>query len=131
MEIYTTVYPCSRSGNGSMGNSRGGVNDTAMISDDRRTIADIRLPATDAGAGAESGADVDRRTILRSGLKTVAEFSDRAHSSPTVLRFVAKLGCLGYPDFQRALQRRTGSSAALRHCQAGARAPSGSPLAHY
>jgi DNA-binding MurR/RpiR family transcriptional regulator len=39
------------------------------------------------------------------GLAPVAEFAERARvSAPTVLRFVAKLGCLGYPDFQRQLR---------------------------
>lgn len=39
------------------------------------------------------------------GLAPVAEFADRAGiSAPTVLRFVAKLGCAGYPDFQRRLR---------------------------
>ncbi|KPL54386.1 RpiR family transcriptional regulator [Prosthecomicrobium hirschii] len=39
------------------------------------------------------------------GLAPVAEFAERAGvSAPTVLRFVAKLGFAGYPDFQRALR---------------------------
>lgn len=39
------------------------------------------------------------------GLKTVAEFSQAAGvSSPTILRFVARLGFQHYPDFQSALQ---------------------------
>nr|WP_315925301.1 MurR/RpiR family transcriptional regulator [Mesorhizobium sp. SP-1A] len=39
------------------------------------------------------------------GLKTVAEFSQAAGvSSPTILRFVARLGFQNYPDFQSALQ---------------------------
>src|SRR6185312_16750412 len=39
------------------------------------------------------------------GLKTVAEFSHAAGvSSPTILRFVARLGFHHYPEFQSALQ---------------------------
>ncbi|TGQ33870.1 MULTISPECIES: MurR/RpiR family transcriptional regulator [unclassified Mesorhizobium] len=39
------------------------------------------------------------------GLKTVAEFSQSAGvSSPTILRFVARLGFQNYPEFQSALQ---------------------------
>ncbi len=40
------------------------------------------------------------------GLKTVAEFAQRAGvSSPTILRFVNRLGFQNYADFQSALQR--------------------------
>lgn len=40
------------------------------------------------------------------GLETVAELAQRAGvSPPTVVRFVARLGFSGYPDFQRRLQR--------------------------
>jgi DNA-binding MurR/RpiR family transcriptional regulator len=40
-----------------------------------------------------------------SGLAPVAEFARAAGTSaPTVLRFVARLGFAGYPDFQRALR---------------------------
>jgi len=39
------------------------------------------------------------------GLRTVAEFAQQAGvSSPTILRFVARLGFQNYPDFQAALQ---------------------------
>ncbi|KXF76048.1 RpiR family transcriptional regulator [Paramesorhizobium deserti] len=39
------------------------------------------------------------------GLKTVADFSAQAGvSSPTILRFVARLGFSSYPEFQAALQ---------------------------
>ena len=39
------------------------------------------------------------------GLKTVAEFSQAAGvSSPTILRFVARIGFSNYPEFQLALQ---------------------------
>ena len=39
------------------------------------------------------------------GLRTVAEFSTQAGvSSPTILRFVSRLGFQGYPEFQGALQ---------------------------
>ena len=39
------------------------------------------------------------------GLKTVAQFAARAHvSGPTILPLVAKLGFVGYLDFQQALR---------------------------
>ena len=39
------------------------------------------------------------------GLKTVADFAQQAGvSSPTILRFVARLGFQSYPDFQATLQ---------------------------
>src|SRR5947208_10075673 len=39
------------------------------------------------------------------GMETVALFADRARvSGPTILRFVAKLGFAGYPEFRRALR---------------------------
>src|SRR5262245_53161577 len=39
------------------------------------------------------------------GLRTVAEFSNQAGvSSPTILRFVSRLGFQSYPEFQGALQ---------------------------
>ena len=39
------------------------------------------------------------------GLKTVADFSQQAGvSSPTILRFVGRLGFQNYPEFQTALQ---------------------------
>jgi DNA-binding MurR/RpiR family transcriptional regulator len=39
------------------------------------------------------------------GMETVALFAERARvSAPTILRFVAKLGFAGYPDFRRALR---------------------------
>src|SRR5690606_3251821 len=38
------------------------------------------------------------------GLKTVADFSARAGvSSPTLLRFVSRIGCQNYAEFQSAL----------------------------
>jgi DNA-binding MurR/RpiR family transcriptional regulator len=39
------------------------------------------------------------------GMETVALFAERAKvSAPTILRFVAKLGFAGYPEFRRALR---------------------------
>src|SRR6185295_20200634 len=39
------------------------------------------------------------------GLKTIADFSQQAGvSSPTILRFVARIGFQNYPEFQGALQ---------------------------
>src|ERR1700730_8140367 len=43
-------------------------------------------------------------TYPTAGLESVARFAERAAvSSPTVTRFVAKLGFRGYPEFQRGL----------------------------
>lgn len=45
------------------------------------------------------------------GLETVAELARRASvSSPTVIRFVGRLGFTGYPDFQKTRSRSTGTS---------------------
>jgi DNA-binding MurR/RpiR family transcriptional regulator len=47
------------------------------------------------------------------GLAPVAEFAERAGvSAPSVLRFVAKLGCQGYPDLQRRLRAELEAQAA-------------------
>lgn len=57
------------------------------------------------------------------GLKTVAEFSAQAGvSSPTILRFIARLGFQSYPEFQSALQEELAAqlqSPALRASQPG------------
>ncbi|MBX3598011.1 MAG: MurR/RpiR family transcriptional regulator [Rhizobiaceae bacterium] len=65
------------------------------------------------------------------GLRTVAEFAQQAGvSSPTILRFVARLGFQNYPDFQAALQAelaaqiqsplsRTASAEAVAPSEAG------------
>lgn len=47
------------------------------------------------------------------GLDTVGLFAERAGvSAPTVLRFIAKLGFTGYPEFRRALREEIEASAA-------------------
>ncbi|MBX3566567.1 MAG: MurR/RpiR family transcriptional regulator [Rhizobiaceae bacterium] len=67
------------------------------------------------------------------GLKTVAEFSQLAGvSSPTVLRFVARLGFANYPAFQSALQEELAAqlqSPASRTDRGSPADPGSSPLA--
>ena len=64
-----------------------------------------------AGSGAwPAGERRAAHTLIASypliGLKTVADFSQQAGvSSPTILRFVGRLGFQNYPEFQSALQR--------------------------
>ena len=65
-------------------------------------IAD-RLDAMPAGERRAAQALVANYPLI--GLRTVAEFSHSAGvSSPTILRFVARLGFHNYPEFQSALQ---------------------------
>ncbi len=65
-------------------------------------IAD-RIDAMPAGERRAAQALIANYPIV--GLKTVAEFSQQAGvSSPTILRFVARLGFLNYPEFQAELQ---------------------------
>ena len=82
-----------------------GVNDTAST-DDRPTIAEqVRASGDRLTARERKAAQTLLTNYPTAGLAPVAEFAERAHvSAPTVLRFVAKLGCLGYPDFQRRLR---------------------------
>jgi DNA-binding MurR/RpiR family transcriptional regulator len=65
------------------------------------------------------------------GLKTVADFSNQAGvSSPTILRFVARLGFQNYPEFQSALQDELASqlqSPLSRTTERAARGPGTSP----
>lgn len=66
------------------------------------TIAD-RLDAMPAGERRAAHTLIAGYPVV--GLKTVAEFSQAAGvSSPTILRFVARLGFQNYPEFQAALQ---------------------------
>lgn len=65
-------------------------------------IAD-RMDAMPAGERRAAQALVANYPMI--GLKTVADFSAQAGvSSPTILRFVARLGFQNYPDFQSALK---------------------------
>jgi DNA-binding MurR/RpiR family transcriptional regulator len=60
------------------------------------------------------------------GLKTVAEFSQAAGvSSPTILRFVARLGFQNYPEFQAALQDELAAQLQSPASRAGLPQPSG------
>jgi DNA-binding MurR/RpiR family transcriptional regulator len=68
---------------------------TELISD--------RMDAMPAGERRAAQALIANYPVI--GLKTVAEFSQAAGvSSPTILRFVARLGFQNYPEFQAALQ---------------------------
>lgn len=59
------------------------------------------------------------------GLKTVAEFSQAAGvSSPTILRFVARLGFQNYPEFQAALQDELAAQLQSPASRAGMAQPS-------
>ncbi|MEQ1944854.1 MurR/RpiR family transcriptional regulator [Mesorhizobium sp. VNQ89] len=58
------------------------------------------------------------------GLKTVAEFSQAAGvSSPTILRFVARLGFQNYPEFQAALQDELAAQLQSPASRAGRKQP--------
>jgi DNA-binding MurR/RpiR family transcriptional regulator len=62
-----------------------------------------RMDAMPAGERRAAQALIANYPVI--GLKTVAEFSQAAGvSSPTILRFVARLGFQNYPVFQAALQ---------------------------
>ena len=70
------------------------------------SIAQIITDRTDQMTGSERRA---AQTLIANypliGLKTVAEFSQQAGvSSPTILRFIARLGFHNYSDFQNRLQ---------------------------
>lgn len=59
------------------------------------------------------------------GLKTVADFSQQAGvSSPTILRFVARLGFQNYPEFQHALQEELAAQLQSPSSRAGQSASS-------
>jgi DNA-binding MurR/RpiR family transcriptional regulator len=74
--------------------------------DDRASIAEhVRASVGRLTAQERKAAQVLLTNYPTAGLAPVAEFAERARvSAPTVLRFVAKLGFLGYPDFQRQLR---------------------------
>jgi DNA-binding MurR/RpiR family transcriptional regulator len=81
------------------------VTETALV-DDRASIAEhVRASAGRLTAQERKAAQALLMNYPTAGLAPVAEFAERAAvSAPTVLRFVAKLGFLGYPDFQRQLR---------------------------
>jgi DNA-binding MurR/RpiR family transcriptional regulator len=81
------------------------VTETALV-DDRASIAEhVRASAGRLTAQERKAAQALLMNYPTAGLAPVAEFAERARvSAPTVLRFVAKLGFLGYPDFQRQLR---------------------------
>lgn len=75
--------------------------------DDRASIAErVRASVGRLTAQERKAAQILLTNYPAAGLAPVAEFAERARvSAPTVLRFVSKLGFLGYPDFQRQLRR--------------------------
>ena len=81
------------------------MTETALV-DDRASIAEhVRDSVVALTAQERKAAQVLLTNYPAAGLAPVAEFAERARvSAPTVLRFVAKLGFLGYPDFQRQLR---------------------------
>ena len=81
------------------------MTETAAV-DDRASIAEhVRASVVALTAQERKAAQVLLTNYPAAGLAPVAEFAERARvSAPTVLRFVAKLGFLGYPDFQRQLR---------------------------
>lgn len=90
-----------------------------------------RIETLSAGERKAAHALVANYPLL--GLKTVAEFAGQAGvSSPTILRFVARLGFQNYPEFQSALQDEVAArlqSPAARPLGTGLAAPgqSGAP----
>ena len=74
--------------------------------DDRASIAEhVRASVARLTAQERKAAQILLTNYPTAGLAPVAEFAERARvSAPTVLRFVAKLGFVGYPDFQRQLR---------------------------
>ena len=79
--------------------------ETAPV-DDRASIAEhVRASIGRLTAQERKAAQILLTNYPAAGLAPVAEFAERARvSAPTVLRFVAKLGFVGYPDFQRQLR---------------------------
>ena len=79
--------------------------ETAPV-DDRASIAEhVRASVGRLTAQERKAAQVLLTNYPTAGLAPVSEFAERSRvSAPTVLRFVAKLGFLGYPDFQRQLR---------------------------
>ena len=82
------------------------MTETALV-DDRASIAEhVRASVERLTAQERKAAQILLTNYPAAGLAPVAEFAERARvSAPTVLRFVAKLGFLGYPGFQRQLRK--------------------------
>ena len=82
------------------------MNKAAADLDDRASIAEhVRDSVNRLTARERKAAHTLLANYPTAGLAPVAEFAERAQvSAPTVLRFVAKLGFQGYPDFQRQLR---------------------------
>lgn len=76
------------------------------MTNDTVTIAEqVRAGMQDFTATERKAAHVLLATYPLAGLEPVADFAARAGvSAPTILRFVARLGLSGYPDFQRRLR---------------------------
>ena len=79
---------------------------SGLHDDDRASIAEQTREALPRLTARErKAAQMLLSNYPTTGLAPVAEFAERAQvSAPTVLRFVAKLGFQGYPDFQRQLR---------------------------
>jgi DNA-binding MurR/RpiR family transcriptional regulator len=81
------------------------VTETALVDDCASIAEHVRGSAGRLTAQERKAAQALLMNYPTAGLAPVAEFAERAGvSAPTVLRFVAKLGFLGYPDFQRQLR---------------------------
>jgi DNA-binding MurR/RpiR family transcriptional regulator len=81
------------------------VAETASADDRASVVEQIRASLGRLTAQERKAAQVLLTNYPAAGLAPVAEFAERARvSAPTVLRFVAKLGYAGYPDFQRQLR---------------------------
>jgi DNA-binding MurR/RpiR family transcriptional regulator len=82
-----------------------------------------RMDAMPAGERRAAQALIASYPVI--GLKTVAEFSQAAGvSSPTILRFVARLGFQNYPEFQAALQDELAAQLQSPASRAGLSRPS-------
>lgn len=82
-----------------------------------------RIDAMPAGERRAAQALIANYPVI--GLKTVAEFSQGAGvSSPTILRFVARLGFQNYPEFQAALQDELAAQLQSPASRAGLSQPS-------
>ncbi|MEJ1160904.1 MurR/RpiR family transcriptional regulator [Prosthecomicrobium sp. N25] len=84
------------------------------IRDEDASVAEVvRGSLTSLTATERKAAHALLANYPAAGLAPVAEFAERAGvSAPSVLRFVAKLGCQGYPDLQRRLRAELEAQAA-------------------
>ncbi|PQZ50715.1 MurR/RpiR family transcriptional regulator [Ochrobactrum sp. MYb15] len=79
------------------------MENTAMTNTSVAELINERIDTMPAGERSAAQTLIANYPML--GLKTVAEFSAQAGvSSPTILRFVNRLGFQNYPDFQARLQ---------------------------